>query len=90
MLKLLNQLLSEERQRIETATLNRGYDSADFLNALREMNIKPVIDNRKLRKGDKLVQYKNTAIYYSEAGEVFINDRAIEEEKIDPETGYPR
>lgn len=90
MTELFSTLSDEEIAGIITATLDRGYDARDFLNFLRGKGIKPVIDNRMMRKGDALRQYKKTSIYYAESGEVFMYDERIGDERIDQETGYQR
>lgn len=90
MKRLFGTLSQEEIDDMETHTADRGYDSRDYLTFIRDLHIKPVIDNRKMRKGDKLTQYKKSNIYYTEAGEVFYYDENITDEQIDQYTGYPR
>jgi len=78
MLKLLdNPLLSnEERRKIaEYLLLDRGYDSADMIKAIKKAGISPVIDIRNMWKdGEETKQYKDTNIVYNYKGDVYYVD----------------
>ena len=88
MIELLPVLPEVIKERGKYATFDRGYDSNDFLKAVRDSGRKPIIDNRILRKGDKLQKYRDTNIYYTESGAVFYYDERIESEAINELTGY--
>ena len=88
MKELLPTLPAVIQKRGRYATFDRGYDSTDFLKAVEASGRKPVIDNRIMRKGDKLMQYRDTNIYYTESGEVFFYDERITCSEINDMTGY--
>lgn len=77
-------------ERMKHAAFDRGYDSTDFLELIRSLGAIPIIDKRIIRKGDPLLQYKDTIVYYTEAGEVYYLDFAETSREINPDTGYPR
>lgn len=86
---LLSGLPKSVTSKMKYATFDRGYDSTDFMKTVRSYNAIPIIDKRKLRKGDVLIQYKDTAVYYTESAEVLYLDYSEERRGINPETGYP-
>ena len=88
-IRLLDALPSYILFRTEMITLDRGYDSKQITDEIRRRHIIPIIDERIMRKGDKLQQYMDTDIYYIEAGEVFMWVCQIEGERINESTGYP-
>ena len=77
LVKHINMLDKNLRDRIETLTADKGYDDAKIINFLSENDIKSVIDIRNLWKdGETTKQYKNTNIVYTYRGEVGkINDK---------------
>lgn len=92
MKQMLNEMKKEHLAKAEYLILDRGYDSNDMLETIRKKEIKPVIDNRMMRKGDKTMQYKDTAIWYTESGDCYYLDYGEDEnesEKINEETGLP-
>lgn len=90
MIELLESLPAHILSRINYGTFDRGYDSKKFRDTVLGKGITPIIDIRMMRKGDKLQQYRETNIYYTEAGEVFYYDEVITDETIDEKTGHPR
>jgi len=93
MMKLLkNPLLSKEERRkiIEYILLDRGYDSADMIKAVKDAGIIPVIDIRNCWKdGEETRQYKNTNIVYDYKGNVYFVDNNGINQKMKYE-GYDR
>jgi len=75
MIKLLGSpLLSDEKRRriAEHLLLDRGYDSAEMIRAIKSAGIAPVIDIRNCWKdGEATKQYKDTNIVYNYRGDVF-------------------
>lgn len=93
MKEMLAQMKEERVSIIKYLMLDRGYDSKDMLEAVRKKDIKPIIDNRIMRKGDKTIQYKDTKIWYTESGECYYLDYGEDEsesEKTDEATGLPK
>lgn len=86
--ELLPSLPEVIQERGKYATFDRGYDSNDFKKTVESTGRKPVIDNRIMRKGDKLIQYRDTNIYYTESGNVFYYDERIDCNEINELTGY--
>lgn len=75
-------------KRMQFASFDRGYDSGDFANFIRGYHVRPIIDKRKLWKGEPLRQYKDKNAYYTEAGDVYFIDESGYSD-INPDTGYP-
>lgn len=90
MTTLMSSLPSYMMERMKYAAFDRGYDSTDFLEFVRGLGAIPIIDKRIMRKGDPLIQYKDTIVYYTEAGEVYYLDFSEMSREINPDTGYPR
>ncbi len=93
MTHILKKMKKERLSKIDYLMLDRGYDSKDMLETIRNKGIKPIIDNRIMRKGDKTMQYKNTEIWYTESGECYYLDygeNEAESEKINEATGLPK
>lgn len=92
MKKMLDEMSEKQLGKAEYLMLDRGYDSNEMLDTVRRKEIKPIIDNRIMRKGDKTIQYKDTNIYYTESGECYYLDYGedeIESERINEVTGLP-
>ena len=90
MIKLLEEIKKEHLEKADYLALDRGYDSNEMLGAIRNKGIKPIVDNRIMRKGDKTKQYRDSDIYYTESGECYYLDYGEDEaksEKINPQTG---
>lgn len=87
MTQLLPTLPEIIKKRGKYATFDRGYDSNAFLQTVKDTGRKPIIDNRKMRKGDPLTEYGNN-IYYTESGDIFFYDERIDSEAINDLTGY--
>lgn len=93
MKEMLKNMKTEYLTRMEYLMLDRGYDSTEMLETVRRKGIKPIIDNRIMRKGDKTFQYRNTNIWYTESGECYYldyGDDEVECEKINESTGLPK
>lgn len=93
MTEILGEMKDDHIELAEYIMLDRGYDSKNMLETIREKGIKPIVDNRIMRKGDKTQQYKDTAIYYTESGEFYYLDygnNEAESEKTNEETGLPK
>ena len=70
-------MLSEEQvEKIKTASADKGYDSKDMIDYLKNKGIKPVIDIRnQWHDGETTKQYKDTDLVYTYDGKVsIIND----------------
>ncbi len=71
--KHINMLDIKLKDKIETLTADKGYDSQDMISYLKSNEIKPVIDIRNLWKdGEATKQYKDTNIVYTYDGKVSI------------------
>lgn len=93
MQQMLDNMKKDYLARAEYLMLDRGYDSSKLLETVRGKGIKPIIDNRMMRKGDKTMQYRNTDIWYTESGECYYLDygeNEVEAEKINEGTGLPK
>lgn len=93
MKQMLNDMKKEYLERVEYLMLDRGYDSADMLETVRGKGIKPIIDNRIMRKGDKTMQYRDTNIWYTESGECYYLDYGEDDaksEKLNEVSGLPK
>ena len=55
-------------ERTESATADKGYDNRKILEKLEGMNILPIIDKRKMNKGEN--EIKRT-VYYDDLGHVY-------------------
>ena len=77
LLKHINMLDIELRNKIDTLTADKGYDDVKIIKFLDENGIKAVIDIRNSwRDGESTRQYKDTDIVYTNRGEVGkINDK---------------
>lgn len=89
MLKLLDSMNNNAIDKAKYLILDRGYDGIKFQKKIKKKGIKPIVDNRIMRKGDATIQYKNSNIYYTEAGWVYYLDYELGEE-IDDVTGLPK
>lgn len=92
MKQMLDQMKEEHLAKAKYLMLDRGYDSQGMLESVRKKEIKPIIDNRIMRKGDKTIQYKESEIYYTESGECYTVDYGEDEvkaEKMNEMTGLP-
>lgn len=89
MTNLFGRLPTCVTRRMQYCSFDRGYDSVDFIRMVRNYDIKPIIDKRRMRKGDPLLQYKDTIIYYSESSEVFYLDFHEERRGTNPDTNQP-
>lgn len=73
--KHLKMLPEEIRNKIETLSADKGYDSEDIIQTIKSYGIKPVIDIRNQWKDkEKTKQYKNTNIVYSYDGKVYYTE----------------
>ena len=73
--KHIEMLPEEYVEKIETASADKGYDSKDMIEFLKERGIKPVIDIRNQWSDEETKQYKDTDIVYTYDGKVsIIND----------------
>ena len=93
MIELPKHMSAERLTRMEYLMLDRGYDSTAMLDTVRKKGVKPIIDNRLMRKGDKTMQYRDTNIWYTESGECYYLDYGedeVEGEKINEGTGLPK
>ena len=73
--KHIEMLPEEYVEKIETASADKGYDSKDMIEFLKERGIKPVIDIRNQWSDEETKQYKDTDIVYTYDGKVsMIND----------------
>jgi hypothetical protein len=77
-------------RRAESLALDRGYDSAGMIRAVKERGICPVVDIRNCWKdGEATKQYKDTDMVYNYRGDVYYckNDGGLEKMKYE---GYDR
>lgn len=73
--KHLKMLPEEIRNKIETLSADKGYDSEDIIQTIKSYGIKPIIDIRNQWKDkEKTKQYKNTNIVYTYDGKVFYTE----------------
>jgi len=76
---LKSNIISNER-RVQAAKhllLDRGYDSLDMIQTIKEAGITPIIDIRNCWKdGEETKQYKNTNMIYNYQGSVYYVDKA--------------
>jgi hypothetical protein len=87
---LLRKMPYQTRHRIETLALDRGYDSADMIRAVKNAGITPVVDIRRCWKdGEETKQYKDTDMVYDCKGTVYIYDDKGNRHKMKYE-GYDR
>lgn len=71
--KHINMLPIEIREKINVLMADKGYDSKDIIDFLKESGISPVIDIRNLWSKDELTkQYKDTDLVYTYDGKVSI------------------
>lgn len=71
--KHIEMLPEEKVEKIETASADKGYDSEDMINFLKDKGIKPIIDIRnKWKDGEPTKQYKDTDLIYTYDGKVSI------------------
>lgn len=71
--KHIEMLPEEKVEKIETSSADKGYDSEEMINFLKEKGIKPVIDiKNQWKDGELTKQYKNTDIVYTYDGKVSI------------------
>lgn len=67
----IEMLPKELREKIQTLTADKGYDSKNTINFLKEKGISPVIDiQNHWDKTEKTKQYKDTDIVYTHDGKV--------------------
>ena len=71
--KTFREILDKEEnkeiiKRAETATADKGYDDRQTLEKLEKMEIKPIIDKRKMSKEEKEI---NRTVYYDDLGNVY-------------------
>ena len=75
MLKLTGMLAPAQKAAIDTIALDRGYDSACLIKAIKGAGIIPIVDIRNCWKdGEETKQYKDTKITYTFDGKVFFED----------------
>lgn len=75
LLKHINMLSKELRDKVETLSADKGYDDVKVIDGLREHGIKAIIDIRNLwQSGETTKQYKDTEIVYTYNGKVGIID----------------
>lgn len=75
LLKHINMLSKELRDKVETLSADKGYDDIKVIDGLREYGIKAIIDIRnQWKSGETTKQYKNTEIVYTYDGKVGIID----------------
>lgn len=77
LLKHINMLNKELRDKIETLSADKGYDDIKVIDGLREYKIKAIIDIRnQWQSGESTKQYKDTDIVYTYNGKVgIINEK---------------
>lgn len=74
-LKHINMLSKNLREKIETLSADKGYDDIKVIDGLIEHGIKAIIDIRnQWQSGESTKQYKNTEIVYTYDGKVGIID----------------
>ena len=74
LIKHINMLNSELRDKISTLSADKGYDDGKLIEFLRDNEIKAVIDIRNFWKDENTKQYKDTNVVYNYKGEVGIID----------------
>ena len=52
---------------------DKGYDSVEFRKFIEEQGLIAIIPPRHMWKDEESRQYKDTALYYNQEGEVFYN-----------------
>jgi hypothetical protein len=69
---LLEKLGEEQRARLETVALDRGYDFTEMIKCIKGIGAAPIVDIRNCWKDKEATrQYKDTDIVYNYNGEVF-------------------
>lgn len=74
---LLNKTNERMLKKCKYFLADKGYDSTELINLLKEKEISPIIDIRNLWKdGEETHQYKNTNLVYNYKGDVwYVNDK---------------
>jgi hypothetical protein len=69
--------------RMDTLSLDKGYDSTPMIQSIKNVGILPIVDIRNCWKnGDTTKQYKNTNIVYDYKGNVYYSDNNGEHHKM--------
>jgi hypothetical protein len=85
---LLVHLPESLRERMDTLSLDRGYDSLDMIKTIKSKGIIPVVDIRNCwRDGEMTKQYKHTDMVYDYQGNVCLVDSQGKQRKMHYE-GY--
>jgi hypothetical protein len=72
MILLLSGFGPEQKNRVKTLALDRGYDSTNMIECVNAIGAAPIADIRNCWKdGESTKQYKDTDIIYNYKGEVF-------------------
>jgi hypothetical protein len=88
MIGLLEGLSNPIKDRMKYLSLDRGYDSAEMIQAAKSSGIIPIVDIRNCWKDGELTrQYKDTDIVYDYRGNVYIIDEKLEQHRMHYE-GY--
>lgn len=78
LIKHIEMIPNKLKEKIKTLCADKGYDSEEVIKFLKANQISPVIDIRKLWRGDKTKQYKDTDIVYDSKGIVMIVNENLE------------
>lgn len=66
LLKKLNEMDLNKREKIKTLSADKGYDGEDLIKEIKKYGIKPIIDiKNQWKDGEKTKQYKDTNIVYT-------------------------
>jgi len=77
MKELLEVFTQEQITRANVLLLDRGYDSTDMIQAVKQQDIIPIVDIRNCWKdGETTKQYKDTDFVYNYKGDVYYVDNA--------------
>ena len=88
MMELLKFMPDYLKERAQTLSLDRGYDSLKMIQAIKDCGIKPIVDIRNCWKDGELTkQYKNTDVVYDYQGNVYYVDKQAKRHKMTYE-GY--
>ena len=75
LLKKLNEMDLNKREKIKTLSADKGYDGEDLIKEIKKYGIKPIIDiKNQWKDGEKTKQYKDTNIVYTYDGDVYYVD----------------
>ena len=87
---MLEKMPQKLRSRMEHLALDKGYDSAELIKAIKAAGVIPIVDIRNCWKdGETTKQYKNTDIVYDYQGNVYYVDDKMKQHRMHYE-GYDR